>query len=125
MEDKYIQAEEAKAYYRKVYSQNEARIQVECEHIDNMPSAEVRPIVWAYWMPDIDGNKHCSACGNESLDANQGFVPYCPYCGANMFGERVAKSRTKPDMVFPMMKQPYQQTIIAFKEALANANYQP
>ena len=45
-----------------------------------LPTANVKEIVYAHWIEDDDGVFICSNCGNaESSDGR-----YCSYCGAEM-----------------------------------------
>lgn len=76
------------------------------EYVENLPSADVAPVVHGVWIPvheseisgwnpevagidPIDGYI-CSACKNEAVyDCNDKFVlsDYCPRCGARMDGD--------------------------------------
>lgn len=56
--------------------------------IEDIPAADVVPVVHAKWIPYRCDMYECSACGrihtsfdNEECDAN-----YCPHCGAKMDG---------------------------------------
>lgn len=56
--------------------------------LNELPAADVVPVVHAKWIPYRCDMYECSACGrihtsfdNEECDAN-----YCPHCGAKMDG---------------------------------------
>lgn len=55
---------------------------------DDLPTADVQPVVHAEWVclePEI-GFYSCSKCGHNILRAT---CNYCPNCGARMDGEQV------------------------------------
>ena len=62
------------------------------ERLDEMPPADVVPVVHAHWKfvsgPDEDNNLQamCSNCGAGDLHAVEVTVPYCWRCGARMDG---------------------------------------
>lgn len=71
----------------------------ECEYaimplkgaLENLPAADVRPVVKARWKDhrtnEHDGEWHCSACGEEPwwCGVTEDILPpYCPNCGAMM-----------------------------------------
>lgn len=47
--------------------------------INNAPTEDVKPIVYATLLVDEDGNMKCSNCGNSECWGN-----YCMNCGADM-----------------------------------------
>ena len=56
--------------------------------LNELPAADLVPVVHAKWIPYRCDMYECSACGrihtsfdNEECDAN-----YCPHCGAKMDG---------------------------------------
>lgn len=50
--------------------------------LENIPAADVAPVVHGEWIHHDDGVVTCSECGNaESSDSY-----YCRYCGAKMDG---------------------------------------
>jgi hypothetical protein len=52
------------------------------EMFDEVPAADVTPVVHGRWVHHDDGVVTCSECGNaESSDSY-----YCRYCGAKMDG---------------------------------------
>lgn len=52
------------------------------EYAQNLPAADVAPVVHGKWIRYDDGVITCSECGNaESSDSY-----YCRYCGAKMDG---------------------------------------
>lgn len=62
--------------------------------IDNMPAADVAPVVHAHWIDwgirDDDGNGEytCSCCDHNDKHSPDIRVPYCWYCGAKMDAEQ-------------------------------------
>lgn len=69
------------------------------EALRNLPSADVRPVVWGKWIPDYDYAEYdfdgitplseprkfqdgwqCSLCGEYTPSKNN----FCPNCGAKM-----------------------------------------
>ncbi|MBO7668983.1 MAG: hypothetical protein J6S60_00200 [Oscillospiraceae bacterium] len=53
------------------------------EHLYDIPSADVRPVVHAHYIINEDGDPRCSACGAKYIDSTK---RYCPDCGARMDG---------------------------------------
>ena len=59
----------------------------ECEYaimplkgaLENLPAADVRPVVKARWNVGADGWE----CSNCTIESNNTY-PICPYCGAEM-----------------------------------------
>ena len=68
-------------------------VQYVLECIDNVPTADVKPVVRGEWIPigepDKDNNQQveCSHCHAGDLHAVGVEVPYCWKCGADMRGE--------------------------------------
>lgn len=75
----------------------------ECEYaimplkgaLENLPAADVRPVVRGKWLNDFCGKGRfskrivqCSLCGNfldlDGVNAGRGDANYCPNCGAQM-----------------------------------------
>lgn len=54
------------------------------EIIEDMPAADVVPVVHGQWLPDCDLD-YCSICHCEKLSRDR--YNYCPNCGAKMDGE--------------------------------------
>lgn len=63
--------------------------------IENIPAADVRPVVRGKWLNDFCGKGRfskrivqCSLCGNfldlDGVNAGRGDANYCPNCGADM-----------------------------------------
>lgn len=55
--------------------------------IENMPAADVQPVVHAEWVchePEIGLYYSCSRCGHNAL---QGMYKFCPNCSAKMDGD--------------------------------------
>ena len=50
--------------------------------VENIPAADVRPVVRARWKRNERGNYNCSNCKGE-YNAVFGFF-FCPNCGARM-----------------------------------------
>ena len=80
------------------------------EYAENLPAADVAPVVYGRWMPvyesqmtgwdpavagrDPIGGYICSVCKEEAVyDCNDKFVlsNYCPNCGAKMDGDGSGK----------------------------------
>lgn len=68
------------------------------EYLDDIPTADVAPVVHGEWLPISDGAwAECSECGetcdvsdNGGMTAFELFCDcykYCPTCGAKMDGE--------------------------------------
>lgn len=64
------------------------------EYLDEIPAADVEPVVHGYWIPIDDGvSAKCGICGACACDLDEGFEEfaksyrYCPRCGAKMDGE--------------------------------------
>lgn len=79
-----------RAEYREMLSDLESRCQdlrkpgltQALKMFDEIPAADVAPVVHGEWIPHDDGVLTCSECGNaESTDSY-----YCGYCGAKMSG---------------------------------------
>lgn len=53
--------------------------------IDNIPAADVAPVVHGQWLDDVD-YMFCSICGVQwnYCDNDTETFNYCPYCGAKM-----------------------------------------
>jgi len=90
---RYIDATFAKVQFtgnfQDSYSPAEAKVL-----IDEVPTADVLPVVHAHWVEQFEGTylrraMYCSACKKKSgiggSKANQ-MKPYCPNCGAKMDG---------------------------------------
>lgn len=63
------------------------------ELIDDMPAADVAPVVHGRWAPFFDENDHwrqtfckCSNCGQKYYVQVIKHYEYCPRCGAKMDG---------------------------------------
>lgn len=52
--------------------------------IDNMPTADVAPVVHGHYITDEFGDSSCSVCGEKYLNITQN---YCPQCGALLDGK--------------------------------------
>ena len=49
--------------------------------IDEIPTADVRPVKIGHYIPDDLGDFSCSECGEKYLDITKRF---CPECGAEL-----------------------------------------
>lgn len=49
--------------------------------IENLPAADVAPVVHARWADGSHGDAKCPVCGREDMERNYN---YCPNCGAKM-----------------------------------------
>lgn len=73
------------------------------KRIDNLPNADVRPVVRGKWEHGREiarkmwGNEtweieyedwHCSACGCVVKDYGFSRYKFCPFCGADMRGDK-------------------------------------
>ena len=62
--------------------------------INKIPSEDVAPVRHGRWIKESDGGTRCSVCnkrvrdvtggGDEPVDLSD--MPYCPKCGAKMYG---------------------------------------
>ena len=57
--------------------------------IDSLPAADVKPVVYARWIPVMNGRggSECSQCHAYAPSHKSGFEyksHYCPFCGADM-----------------------------------------
>lgn len=61
--------------------------------LNELPAADVVPVVHAYWIPQKENHEFkeawmkCSACGYP-VSMWTGNTNFCPNCGAKMDGER-------------------------------------
>ena len=59
-------------------------------HIENLPAADVAPVVHGRWAhEETEGGFHiwrCSRCGRGMNDNPEGIDLYCYHCGAKMDG---------------------------------------
>lgn len=61
------------------------------EYVENLPAADVAPVVHGRWMKRRNGGTLCSRCGHytqykgQVLDMSEAIA--CPWCGAMMDGE--------------------------------------
>lgn len=66
-------------------------------YVENMPAADVQPVKHGRWITwDDSGFTKCSCCNSEYyisdlqvVGDSEGFVDFCPNCGARMDGEQV------------------------------------
>lgn len=59
--------------------------ETDMELIDEIPAADVVPVVHARWIDDGSGIIICSEC-KRGYNLVPGFTHYCPNCGAKMDG---------------------------------------
>lgn len=65
------------------------------DEIDDMPTADVQPVKHGRWITwDDSGFTKCSCCNSEyyisdlqTVGDSEGFVNFCPNCGARMDGD--------------------------------------
>lgn len=94
MADEYIRRENAKdALQEKVFHNLTDEFYGAMQAIDELPSADVAPVVHAHWVHDfIDANCNCGVeihCGWVCSNCNwyakmESKTNYCPDCGAKM-----------------------------------------
>lgn len=66
-----------------------------CELVDDEPTADVQPVKHGRWITwDDSGFTKCSCCNSEyyisdlqTVGDSEGFVNFCPNCGARMDGD--------------------------------------
>ena len=51
--------------------------------LENVPAADVRPVVRGEWVEDDYGFIHCSFCGMEWDEPEHPKTNFCPSCGAD------------------------------------------
>lgn len=54
------------------------------DYLDEVPAADVRPVVRGKWVEDDYGFVRCSTCGMEWEEPEHPKTNYCPNCGADM-----------------------------------------
>lgn len=59
-----------------------------CEHdyalrydINEIPTADVTPVVHAHWERQVDGTHYCSHCGHDALFNYEGEEMLLQFCG--------------------------------------------
>lgn len=70
-------------------------VQEHREEVENIPAADVQPVKCGRWITwDDSGFTKCSCCNSEYyisdlqvVGDSEGFVGFCPNCGARMDGE--------------------------------------
>lgn len=68
------------------------------EYVQNLPAADVAPVVHGRWMFEHETENtlsmtKCNVCGWWTLDPSvDGVYKYCPNCGARMDGDDDAKA---------------------------------
>ena len=81
MAEKYIKASECEKYFYEHL--DDVHIAGAMNTIDDIPAADVAPVVHARWIGNY--NSHCSCCGAFCTGAYIKEYPnYCPNCGAKM-----------------------------------------
>ena len=60
--------------------------------LDELPAADVVPVVHGKWMKEDRGHVEycavCDQCGFDWMWSDMGYFKFCPNCGAKMDGER-------------------------------------
>lgn len=64
--------------------------------LENIPAADVAPVVHGRWEQDADGDWYCTNCGEVVAICDSGRErtyrkPYCPNCGVKMDGKKVVR----------------------------------
>lgn len=86
MADDYIRKADAKdALQEKVFHNLTDEFYGAMQVIDELPSADVTPVVHAYWR-DTGSGQECSACKEIQYGYDTGRY-FCANCGAKMDGE--------------------------------------
>lgn len=76
-------------------------IETVLEYAENLPAADVAPVVHGRWVSPHWKNSdyccNCSECGGEAMHReyqwnSKGIYPICPNCGARMDGDSDAKA---------------------------------
>ena len=101
--DKYIEYFSCRdAFYNAILdilsgdSNNDRANQI-IDLFDDLPTADVQPVKHGRWITwDDSGFTKCSCCNSEYyisdlqvVGDSEGFVDFCPHCGARMDGEQV------------------------------------
>lgn len=67
---------------------------LDCIHaIKEMPAADVRPVVRAFWVGEMDGVGICSNC--KRLDHIDPLATHCRYCGAEITEPQTLKNASQ------------------------------
>ena len=60
--------------------------------LENLPSADVAPVVHGRWVKEDRGHVEycavCDQCGFDWMWSDRGYFKFCPNCGAKMRGEQ-------------------------------------
>ena len=96
MSDEYIRKADAKdALQEKVFHNLTDEFYGAMQVLDELPSADVAPVVHSRWVKTEDGAK-CEICGREAVyqvvDDHWEYEPWCPHCGAIMDNKRGNKN---------------------------------
>ena len=62
-------------------------IEADIDALENIPAADVKPVVHARWLPEYPVTHACSNCGFVAGDYKLSIFKFCPNCGAMMDGE--------------------------------------
>ena len=89
----YIRKADAKdALQEKVFHNLTDEFYGAMQAIDEMPSADVVPVVHGKWMKEDRGHVEycavCDQCGFDWMWSDRGYFKFCPNCGAKMDGKR-------------------------------------
>lgn len=101
MTDEYIHKQDAvdamrkmviKAYSIEYGAQNFIDSDDACKVLNDLPPADVAPVVHGKWMKEDRGHVEycavCDQCGFDWMWSDRGYFKFCPNCGAKMDGER-------------------------------------
>ena len=86
----FIRREDAKdALQEKVFHDLTDEFYGAMQVIDELPPADVAPVVHGHWIPYRCDMYECSVCRriHTSFDSEECDAYYCPHCGAKMDGK--------------------------------------
>lgn len=63
------------------------------DYLDEVPAADVRPVVRAFWVGEMDGVGICSNC--KRLDHIDPLATHCRYCGAEITEPQTLKNASQ------------------------------
>ena len=66
---------------------------VDYRRIKDIPAADVRPVVRAFWVGEMDGVGICSNC--KRLDHIDPLATHCRYCGAEITEPQTLKNASQ------------------------------
>lgn len=88
MADEYIRKADAKdALQEKVFHNLTDEFYGAMQAIDELPPADVAPVVHVHWKDNKNGTVSCSRCSTWFQKEREPYLRFCGYCGAKMDGE--------------------------------------